>query len=540
MANQAFSLLWLSEDRDSFILDDSVLENLNIDKIIKYSCKNFKGVSKYLNEVPTNIDDIQYRQGILEELADNRPLLDAIKVCSEKCHSISKRVNFSIIKEATVYNLMYLVDNVNQALETVERLYTDLNRIKIKSKGLIRYKEIIEEGLNHPLYKSFSKDVRRIKPYVMHLSGLKMGVNLDEYLRPSTGILLSFHEKPFKLKSSKKPSYKFQFNPDKEARLYGSTIAEETNESSGFGTNPLGNLMELLKPTLQQLIAFCEYFIDGILEIHSDLFEELEFYRFGIDIYDSLRYGGFYACQPLMFDQGKSIIDSLYNANLAYKMLSDESYTADDMVYNKFNSDQDGNIYILTGANRGGKTTFTQAIGQVFLFAQLGFFVPAKKAALKIVDGIYLHFPNHEEPDNNCGRFGSECSFFAEIYKQLSPNSLLLMNESFSGTSHLESLTIAFEVVKALQDHGITTIYNTHLHELGSMIEELNDNKDKKTKCISLVTGSDKDQKFFSVFEGEPLGQSYAQDIAIRFGLTFEQLIRDDRLRKVVLASTNA
>lgn len=539
MVSRTFSLLWFSEEREAFVLDDLALDHLNIDEILKYSCKNKKAIRKYLCQVPINIDDIQYRQGLLEELADNRPLLDAIRICSEKCFNINKRVNFNTIKEANVYNLMYLVDNVNQVMENVEELYHLMRHIKMKSEGMIKYKQIIEEGLNHPLYKGFNDDIKKVKPYIMQLSGLKVGINLDEYLRPYTGILLSFHDKAFKLKNPKKPSYKFQFNPNKDARLYGRTIAEETNVHTIYNSNPLGNIEEILRPALKQLISFCQYFIESILAIHSDLYEELEFYKFGIDIYDSLRYGGFYVCQPLIFNEGKTIIDSLYNANLAYKMLSDASNIVDDMVYNRHEEDQQGNIFVLTGANRGGKTTFTQAIGQVILFAQLGFYVPAKKAAIKIVDGIYFHFPNHEEPDNSCGKFGNECSDFARIFNQLTSNSLLLMNESFSGTSHLESLTIAFEVVKALQELGITTLFNTHLHELGRMIEELNGSDYKKIRCISLVTGTDIDQNLYTITEGEPLGQSYAQDIAIRFGLTFEQLIRDDRLRKIAMGVTS-
>lgn len=539
MASQTFSLLWSSDARASFILDDATLENLNIDQILKYSCRNASKLEKYLYEVPIDIEDIQYRQGILEELAENRTILEAIKVCSEKCHSINRRVNFNIIKESTIYNLMYLVDNVSQVMESVQSLYDTLNDIKIKSEGLVHYKEIIETSLKHPMYKNFDEDIKKIKSYVIQFGALKMGINLDEYLRPSTGVILSFNDKSVRLKSNKKPSYKFQFNPNKEARLYDSTIAEETNDHSVYIVNPLGNFEDILKPALRQLIAFCEFFIESILIIHSDLYEELEFYKFGIDIYDSLKYGGFYVCQPLMFEQGKTIIDSLYNANLAYKMLSD-ACTSDEMVFNKYNAEQEGNIFILTGANRGGKTTYTQAIGQIFLFAQLGFFVPAKKAALRIVEGIFLHFPNHEEPDNSCGRFGNECRNFADTYKKLSPNSLLLMNESFTGTSHLESLTISYEVVKALQELGITTIFNTHLHELGRMIEELNYNENKKTKCVSLVTGSEMENNLYTISKGEPLGLSYAQDIAIRFGLTFEQLIRDERLRKVAMAATSS
>lgn len=533
MASQAFSLLWSSDTRDTFSLEEIAIENLNINEILNANNKKGKALTKYLKEVPRCIEDIHYRQGVLEELVDNRLLLEAIKTCVGKCNSIYKRVNFTIEKEANVFNLIYLVDSVNQVMETVENLHSILIQMKVKAKGLLKYKEVIEAGVNHPLYKSFKKDVIKIKAISSDIEGFKVGINLDDYLRPSSAVLLSFQDKAFKIKGFKRPNYRFQFNPNDLATIDNNLHKSIVKSRS----NPLGNIEALLHPALQQLIIFCEHFIETILSMHSALYEEIDFYEFGIHIYDTLKDGGFYVCQPLIFDQGKTIIDSAYNANLAYKMLK-SLLSENEIVYNTYTTNQEGNIYVLTGANRGGKTTYTQAIGQIFWFAQLGFYVPAKKAALKIVDGIFLHFPSQEEPANALGRFGNECNYFASIYKQLTANSILLMNESFSGTSHLESLTIAFEAVKALQEVGSTTIFNTHLHELGRMIEGLNIGEDKKTKCVSLVTGNAEHLPYY-VYEGEPLGQSYAQDIAIRYGLTFEQLIRDDKLRKVVLAATH-
>lgn len=533
MVNQAFSLLWSSKERRAYDLNDKTMDDLNLSEIIKLNTIKGQNLYRYLKEVPLNIEDINYRQGILEEFTDNRELLSAITIFVNKCHNMHKKVSFTSKKEATLFNLLYLTDSVSQVMDLTEGIYKRLVDIKVKSTGLIHFKQELEKVVCHPLYISFKLDISNIIAMTSDIVSLKVGINLNENLRPEAAMLLSFHDKHFKLtRALKKSSYRFHYNPNEIVSMPKELILPHVASKA----NPLVNIEKLLQPTVHQLITFCDQFIEGLLAMNEGISEELEFYDLGIEMYDILKEHGYYLCQPLMFEQGKTIIDSVYNINLAYKMIRD---CESNMVYNSFSAEQDGNIYILTGANRGGKTTFTQAIGQIFWLAQLGFFVPAKKAAIRIIDGIYVHFPSQEEQIGCHGRFGNDCKCFSEIYKQLKPNSLLLMNESFSATSHLESLTVAFEAVKALKELGVTTIFNTHLHELGRMIRDLNYDGDKRTRCVSLITGTEEVHQSFLVYEGEPLGQSYAQDIAISYGLTFEQLIRDDRLRKAVLAATN-
>lgn len=510
---RVFSLLWESKERDVYHMTDEVIDELNISEVFEVYSKG-KASLDLFKEVPRQIEDIYFRQGVLEELTENRKLLDAIKYCASYCHNIYHRVSFAFEKEATLYNLLNRIDRVNEAMGMIEEMYKVLIDNKVRSKGLIGLKDEIEKGIEHPLYRSFKKDGAHIKELGI-IKSLKVGINLDKSLRPVSAMLLSFHEKTFRYTRSKR----------------GSDFADFSGKDRP--AEPSCSFEKMLYPAAQQLINFCDQFMEGLVAMQAVLYDELPFYELGIKIFDTLKGKGFYVCQPLMFVQGKTMIDSAYNINLAFQMIR-EKQSLEHMVYNTYSVEQEGNIHILTGANRGGKTTFTQAIGQIFWFAQMGYFIPAKKAAVKVVDGIFVHFPSQEDQTKDCGRFGYDCKRFAEIFKQLTSNSLLLMNESFSGTSHIESLTISFEIVKALQEKGVITLFNTHLHELGRLIKSLNREDIRITRCVSLVTGSEAMHQSFKVLVGEPLDQSYAQDIAIRYGLTFEQLVRDDRLRKVV------
>ncbi len=207
--------------------------------------------------------------------------------------------------------------------------------------------------------------------------------------------------------------------------------------------------------------------------------------------------------------------EGAYNIHLGQVLINEglvKSLVTNDFVLKR------GETVLLTGANRGGKTTFTQLLGQVQVLAQLGFPVPAKVAEIALCDGIASHFPMIEQEALDFGRFGRACFEFKTAFERMTAGSLLLMNESFSGTSHLESIEIASEVVKALIEKKVTTIYNTHLHELYDETKILGNVR-------SCTVGDVGSEDVYIISEGHPKGFSQALDIAKTYGVTYELLV---------------
>ncbi len=87
-------------------------------------------------------------------------------------------------------------------------------------------------------------------------------------------------------------------------------------------------------------------------------------------------------------------------------------------------------MWVLTGPNRGGKTTYTRAAGLAQVFFQAGLYVPAASARVSPVDAIHTHFPSREQ-----ARLDAEAGRLAAIFRQATPRSLILLNEALSGTS---------------------------------------------------------------------------------------------------------
>lgn len=200
------------------------------------------------------------------------------------------------------------------------------------------------------------------------------------------------------------------------------------------------------------------------------------------------------------------------------------------MVKNDIDFDDNAKIYVLTGPNRGGKSVITCAVGQIQALAQLGLPVPADSAVISPVTAIYTHFPTGSEGDGAIekGRLGEECDRLNKIFEVIDKYSLILLDESFSSTGSYEASYIASEVLTGFSIIGCRCLFSTHLHELSNQLDEIN------AKCKAeggvpidtLVAGIQGTERSFEIIRAKPDGKSYARDIAEKFGLSYERIMK--------------
>ena len=137
---------------------------------------------------------------------------------------------------------------------------------------------------------------------------------------------------------------------------------------------------------------------------------------------------------------------------------------------------------------------------------------------------MLTHFPADEDKTLDLGRLGEECRRFRELYSRCTPESLLLLNETFSTTSFEEGYFIAADAVRAILRMGARTIYNTHMHKLAQDIDTVINRPEEEGKAVSLVAETKEGKHSFRVMIAPPEGQSFARDIAEKYGVTYEGL----------------
>jgi DNA mismatch repair ATPase MutS len=273
--------------------------------------------------------------------------------------------------------------------------------------------------------------------------------------------------------------------------------------------------------------------------LHGHLFTNLRqgliFYLGAIRLIQRLQELGLSMCRPQIApaEERRCEVKDSYNVSLVLRQLEADDGNGPGVITNDIRIGPDGGILILTGPNRGGKTTFIQGVGLLHILAQLGLRVPGTQAVISPLDQLFTHFPLAEQPESDAGRFGEEAIRLAKFFEQVTRHSLVLLNESLSSTSFGESLYLAQDIVRILRRVGARAIYATHLHELASRVDELNHSVPGDSEIISIVSSPRETDTpanhagvnhTYQLEVRPPLGHSYAREIAARYGISYEQL----------------
>lgn len=365
-----------------------------------------QGLDALIHEVPIERQDIEYRQSILKDCVNNPELFEKLYVYGQEAFHQMTLSKFAFEKEATIYNLIKRVSEVDGVRKMLEDILRAFEEAEITSLGLSQYQSLLQEIIDSSIYEAFIRDVETIKSQAAGVKSIKIGLNLDDYLQPIEAILLDVSEDVFKYgRFDKKVEY-YAVKGVREVMLIPRKIfAQETIAPPAA----LNSLEKIVEPAMLQLISFCDQFIQKILEILSILHDDLPYYDVGVTIYKQVTERGYKMTLP-QWGQDYQVKD-VFHLHLA--MVLDPS----DLVLNTLHITKEKPINILTGANRGGKTTITQSIMQSIWMGQLGFFVPAASARLPIIKGLKVHFPREEKETLDYGRLGEECNRFKAMFE---------------------------------------------------------------------------------------------------------------------------
>ena len=354
---------------------------------------------------------------------------------------------------------------------------------KFASAGFIKFFGMLKGELNDEYFADIEN----------HLIGLRFreGILISAQLgKGNKGInytLRKLQEKKLnwlqRLFAKKPPGYTFYISPRDES---GTRALSRLNDQ---GINLVANALAQSN--------------DHIFRFFTMLRTELAFYVGCLNLHEQLIQMGEPDSLPGLEAAGerKLSFKGLYDICLALSMKQ-------KIVGNDLNADKK-NLVIITGANQGGKSTFLRSMGLAQLMMQCGMFVPAEFFCANICSNLFTHFKREEDSTMKSGKFDEELSRMNDITDHITPNSMLLFNESFAATNEREGSEIARQVASALLEKQLKILYVTHLYEFA---HDLYNEKMGNTIFLRAERQTDT-KRTFKLVEAEPLPTSYGIDL---------------------------
>jgi DNA mismatch repair ATPase MutS len=294
----------------------------------------------------------------------------------------------------------------------------------------------------------------------------------------------------------------------------GYTYEIHDRDEAGFNA-----LSELRSQGISHVAAALAQSTDHILSFFRMLRLELGFYVGCLNLRDQLVRKREPLClpHPLPADQPMLTSQGLYDVCLSLSV-------EDKVVGNNVAGDHKA-LVMITGANRGGKSTFLRSIGLAQLMMQCGMFVPAESFHANVCHGVFTHFKREEDSSMRSGKLDEELKRMSAIVDTISPCSMALLNESFASTNEREGSEIARQIVRALLETQVKVLYVTHMFDLAEGFYLAQMNAALFLRAERLADG----QRTFRLVAGEPLPTSYGEDL---YRLVFEA-VPDTTMLKV-------
>jgi len=490
-------------DAPSFFVD------LNLDQIVDAILKGKEeyNLKPFLLNPLKSLEAIQYRHEILRDLG-NDILLNNLGLFAERMravrthHAQADRLRHKYQKQA------WFLNAASTYLEAINLLSRDVSRADLKSRGMVAFREYLRDYLESDSFELLVKDTASVQA---QLAKVKYCI----LIQSNSFTVRKYDNEADYSEEVRKLFTKFEAAAAKDYRVKFSTWPE----MNPIEEKILDFVAQLYPETFLRLDNYCgthhEYLDNAIRRFDR----EIQFYVAYLEYISRFTQAGFKFCYPEMSYSGSGIYSyESFDLALANSLLTERATT----VCNDFYLRNNERIFLVSGPNQGGKTTFARTFGQLHYLASLGCAVPGSRARLLLFDKLFTHFEQEETLSTLGSALEESLKRVYAMLREATSRSIIVMNEIFTSTTLQDALFLSRQVLNRVMALDSLCVCVTFVDELASMSE-------KVVSMVSTVTPGNPQLRTYKIARKPADGLAWAISIAEKHQLTYSQL--KERLR---------
>ena len=476
---------------EHMILDTATLRNLELLETLRE--KEKKGSLLYvLDKTKTAMGARLLRSFIAEPLIKREAIEERLDAVSELCERFIDREEISEYLRP-VYDLDRLLSRISSVSANPRDLLMFLQSISMVPhiKGLLstfssKLLRTVTEGLDELpeiesllsssideeapvsvrdggiIKEGYDKEADRLRYAKLH--GKELLLKMEQEEREKSGI------RTLKIRYNKVFGYSIEVSNSFKDQVPGHYRRRQTlANGERYTTDELEKLEEELTSAEEKLKALEFELFNGIREKVAAEAERIHRLSGALALLDAL-------CSLSLVAQRNNFVrpsineDGIINIRdgrhpVVELMLGSSSFIPNDTYLDE----KEHSLNIITGPNMAGKSTYMRQVALIVLMAQIGSFVPAKKADISICDRIFTRVGASDDLASGQSTFMVEMTEVANILRNATKKSLLILDEIGRGTSTFDGLSIAWAVTEYISNKeklGAKTLFATHYHEL--------------------------------------------------------------------------
>lgn len=501
-----FSILFETPEKEIRTADEpAFFSDLNIDRIVDtiLKKKEYADIRGFYYTPLKDKASVIYRQDIMRaiEVPELSAEVNAFlfsQLQAERAFENHIRTHLQEQKNKWLMDAAYLYTN------SVRRFSDALEAQKPAARGLALLSGYLREYIGSERFLNLEKDARDCRDA---FSSIYYNITFDV-----GRLFFSFDEEE---NADLISAIRDTFSPIAESK-FDNTLSFFPGEDF----NPLEKLVcAILKKKFPERFEL----LSAAAEKHGNFFEpeltrltkELKFYTSFLEYITELRQAGMKFSYPEISDSKELRVCGGYDCALAGKY----EKPAEVVVCNDFRLEGDERVFILTGPNQGGKTTFARSFGQILYLASLGLAAPCESATVPLAGSIYTHFAVEEDLSTHSGRLQEELIRLSEIMRRADGESVLIFNELFATTTTYDAIRLGGRVLKHIGELGAICLYVSH-------ITDLCDTLPGSVSLVAEVVSPDNPERTYKIRRRKADGEAYADSIARKYGLSYREIMK--------------